>query len=142
MFKTIAASIAATALAFTAVPAMAQDEPEEPRTTYSIEFLRFAPGKDGKWTEMQEKYFAPAAEAAGLPAATVHWLVDGQWDLMVVREMPRGMSMLDTHASPERMAWRDAYWELAGGEEAAKKMEEEAGTLIESSMQFYSHTHP
>ena len=142
MIRTLMGGIAAASLAMTAVPAFAQDETEEARTTYMIEFLRFAPDKEDKWNEMNEKYWNPAAEAAGLPVPTVHWLVDGEWNLMVVRELPRGLASFDTHASPERDRWREEYHKLVGGEEAAKAMHEENGQLIEASKRIFSHTHP
>jgi hypothetical protein len=95
----ILSSIAAASVAFTAAPVTAQDEPEEARTTYTVEFLRFAPDKAETWTEMREKYWVPAAKAAGLPVPTVHWMMDGEWDLMVIREIPRGMASFDRHGS-------------------------------------------
>ena len=33
----------------------------------------------------------------------------GEWDLMVVREVPRGLAAFDTHASPERAAWQAEF---------------------------------
>lgn len=142
MFKTITTALAATTLAFAAFPAAAQDEAEEARTTYSITFLKFDGDGANKWAELEEKYWAPAAEKAGLPAQTVHWMMDGDYDLMVVREIPRGLASFDTHASPERKAWYDAYVEIVGGEEAVKKLEAENEGLVKDSKRFFSHTHP
>ncbi|HSM52915.1 MAG TPA: hypothetical protein VK839_01885 [Erythrobacter sp.] len=141
MIRKLTIALAAASFAFTAAPAISQDN-EQPRTTYSIEFLRFAPDKADTWTEMNDKYWAPAAKNAGLKPAQVHWLMDGEWDLMVVREIPRGLAAFDTHASPERAAWQAEFLKLVGGEEAAKKMREEQGQLIDASMRFFSHTHP
>lgn len=142
MIRMFLGSIAAASLALVAAPAIAQDEPEPPRTTYSVEFLRLAPGKEDTWTEMNEKYWEPAAKAAGLPAAQVHWMMDGQWDLMIVQEIPRGMAAFDTHASPERKRFREEFLKLVGGEEAAKALREKNGELVQSSQRFFSHTHP
>jgi len=141
MFKTIATTLAATTLAFAALPASAQDA-EQPRTTYSITFLKFEGDGADKWAELNDKYWAPAAEKAGLPPQTVHWMIDGEYDLMVVREIPRGMASFDTHASPERKAWHDAYVEIVGGEEAVEKLEAENEGLVKDSKRFFSHTHP
>ena len=55
MKRMILSSIAAASLACTAAPVTAQDEPEEARTTCTVEFLRFAPNKAETWTEMREK---------------------------------------------------------------------------------------
>lgn len=138
-FKTM---IAAAALASAAMPALAQDEPEEPRTTYQLTYLKFAPGAAERWTEMMDKYYAPTAAAAGLPATQVHWLMDGEWDILLVRPMKRGMATIDAHTGPERKAYEAAFAKTAGGEEAAKKLNAENEKLIASSMRLYSHTHP
>ena len=132
--------VAVTTFAF-AVPAMAQDE-EEPRTTYSIQYIKLKDGAGQRWSELGEKYFGPASEAAGLPKSQVHWLMAGPWDLMVIVTMPRGMASLDTHASPERKAFREALIKIAGSEEAAKKIFEESDSLTKDSMRTFSHTHP
>jgi hypothetical protein len=135
-------TILAAALAFASAPAAAQDAPEEARTTYQITFLKFAPGADDRWTEMSDKYYAPAAKAAGLPETQVHWLMDGEWDIMLVRPMKRGMATIDAHTGPERKAYDAAFARIAGSEEAAKTLNEENGKLIAQSARFYSHTHP
>ena len=143
MIKKFAFGIAAATLAFTALPAMAQDEAEPPRTTYSINFLKFATNEDAdKWSELNDKYWAPAAEAAGLPAQTVHWMLDGEYQLMVIRPLPGGMASFDTHGSPERKAWLDAYTKIAGGEAARDKLEEDNKGLVIDGKRFFSHTHP
>ena len=142
MKRMLLSGFAAATLTMMAMPATAQDEPEQARTTYSIEFLRFAPGKADTWTEMNDKYWAPAAEAAGLPVPTVHWMMDGKWDLMVIREIPRGLATFDSHDAEERDRWRAEFLKLVGGEEAARAMREENGQLVEASERFFSHTHP
>ncbi|WFL76859.1 hypothetical protein P7228_12765 [Altererythrobacter arenosus] len=142
MITRIAFGIAAASLAFTATPAFAQDEPEEPRTTYRIEFLKLKPGAGERWTEMGEKYWGPATEKAGLPQPEVHWLMSGPWDIMMVFKMPRGLAMLDSHNPPERVAFRKAFAEVAGGEDEAKKLIAEDNEIVANSMVTYSHTHP
>ena len=135
-------SIAFAAGLLAAVPAAAQDEPEEARTTYTVVMLKFANGADERWSELQEKYYAPASAAAGLPKTEVHWMMDGPWDLMLVRMVPRGMAAFDTHASPERKAYQAAFEKIAGGADAAKKLNEENEKLVSNSVRYFSHTHP
>src|SRR3546814_469492 len=103
MFRKLTIGFAAASMAFLAVPATAQ-EAEEPRTTYRIEYLKLKPGMEQRWIEMGEKYYGPATEAAGQKHPTIHWLMSGPWDIMMVFELPRGMAMLDSHNSPERTA--------------------------------------
>ena len=135
-------AIAALSVTCLSVPALAQGEPEEARTTYQVTFLKFAPGADERWNEMMEKYYLPTARAAGQPPAQVHWLMDGEWDIMLVREMPRGMATIDAHNPPERTAYEKAFLKTAGSEAMAKTLNEENDKLIASSMRFYTHTHP
>ncbi|GMN03434.1 hypothetical protein [Erythrobacter sp. MTPC3] len=142
MMRTLMGGVAIATIAMSAAPAAAQEEAEEARTTYSVEFVRFADGKEETWAEMREKYWVPAAKAAGLPVPTVHWMMDGEWDLMIVREMPRGLASLDAHNVPERTRWTEEYHKLVGGEDAAKALEEENGDLIEAQTRFLTHTHP
>jgi len=123
-------------------PAAAQDEPEEPRTTYQVTYLKFAPGADERWNEMMEENFKPARKAAGLPEAQIHWLMDGPWDIMMVTRMPRGLAALDTHASPERSAFEKALLAQAGSEDAVTKLNAEYEKLIAENMRVFSHTHP
>lgn len=104
--------------------------------------LKLAPGAQERWSELQDKYWAPAGAAAGLPKAEVHWMMDGPWDLMILRPLPRGMATLDTHSSPEGKAFQAQFTKLAGSEEAAKKLNEEEGKLVTESMRYFSHTHP
>lgn len=142
MTRHLKTMIAAAALASLAMPAMAQDEPEEPRTTYQITMLKFAPGAAARWNEMMEKYYGPSAAAAGLPATQVHWMMDGEWDIMLVRPIARGLATFDAHTGPERKAYEAAFAKTAGGEEAAKKLNEENDKLIADYARYYSHTHP
>ena len=124
------------------MPVMAQDAPEEPRSTYQITLLKFAPGAADRGNEMMEKYYVPAAAAAGLPAPQVHWMMDGEWDIMLVRPVMRGMAAYDAHTGPERKAYEAAFLKIAGSEDMAKKLNAENDKLIAGSARYFSHTHP
>ena len=80
MIRILFGSVAAAALAITAAPAIAQDEPEQARTTYSVEFLRFAPGKADKWTIIRRNQFTEVTGPGGIsgnpdPAMDPSWAV-------------------------------------------------------------------
>ena len=141
MIRKLMVGAAAASMAFTAAPVLAQDE-EEARTTHRIEYIDLADGAGERWTELGEKYFGPATDAAGQKRPTIHWLMTGRWDVMLIFEMPRGMEMLDSHNPPERTAWREAFIKIAGSEEEARKIWEEDAKLVKDSMTTYSHTHP
>jgi len=133
---------AAAALACLAVPATAQDEPEEPRTTYQITYLKLKPGSDERWLEMMNEHVLPVDRAAGLPEPVIHLPMSGPWDLIILREVPGGMAELDSHNPPSRVAFRDAFLAHAGSEEAAEKLNEEMDGLIADSQRLFTHTHP
>lgn len=133
--------LAATALSLLATPALAQDE--EPRTTYAVTVLEFTDDADqDRWLEMRGMVDAARAQA-GLPADTVHWvMLNEDWDIMIVSEMPDGMAAFDTHGTPSRAAFVAALRELAGGAEGLEAWGEEIDAMIEERHTIYTHTHP
>ena len=142
MIKKIVLGVAAASLVTFAAPAIAQDTPEEARTTYELRFLDLAPGAEGRYLELVEKYYFPARAAAGLEPVNIHFLMTGEYDILLPMVMPRGMSMFDAHSNPEGAAFNTAFVELAGGEEEAQKIRDEMSTLVRRVRSVYSHTHP
>src|SRR3546814_16105949 len=67
--------------------------------------------------------------SSDLKHPTIHSLMSGPWDIMMVFELPRGMAMLDSHNPPERTAWEAAFEKVAGSKEAAEKLVAEANTI-------------
>ena len=118
MFAPMRTAVVAAAIACLSVPALAQDAaPEEPRTTYQISFIKLADGADDRWMEILNEHTNPARQAAGLPVPTVHWLINGRWDLMLVTQMPDGLATLDSHNPRTGAAYQAALrqrqpWEL------------------------------
>lgn len=141
MIRKFSLSLAAASALF-AVPLAAQDEPEEPRTTYEIRLVDLAPGAGGDWNTMYNEHFAKAREAAGLPAIEVHWMNAGPWDLMLLMPMPGGMAAMDTHNPAGRTAFDKALLAQEGSEDAVKALYEKADKLVSRSASWYSHTHP
>lgn len=142
MLKSLKIAAAVTAFALTATPVLAQDE--EPRTTYAVTVLEFTDDADqNRWLELRTTMIDAARERAGLPADTVHWVIlNDDWDIMIVSEMPEGMAAFDTHGTPSRAAFLEALEDLAGGEAGLAAMGEEMGGMIEDSNTIYTHTHP
>ncbi len=145
MIKKIAFSLAAASMALTAAPAMSQDDAEyveQPRTTWELRFIDLAPGAEGDFLDRMDKYFNPAREKAGMKPITVHYLHNGQYDMLLVLDMPGGMATFDTHRNDTRVAFQAALLEIAGSEEALAKMREEGDKLVEGTRSIYSHSHP
>ncbi|MFN2100884.1 hypothetical protein [Altererythrobacter sp. MF3-039] len=142
MIKKIAFSLAAASMAFTAAPVIAQDGEEEVRTTWELRFIDLAPGAEGEFLERTEKYYNPAREAAGMKPVQIHYLHNGDYDLLLVMDMPDGMASFDTHDSARRTTYRAALEEAAGGEEALKQLNESGRDLVEGTKSIFSHSHP
>ncbi len=132
----------ATAVSLAATPALAQ-EAEEARTTYSVTMLKLADGADERWLEIRDEYVTPAQEAAGMTPDVVHWvMMNPDYDLIVVSEMPEGLASFDSHANPTREAMFAAMAQMLGGEQQLEALGEEWDTLVESQTTLYTHTHP
>lgn len=142
MLKKLSGCLIAASVAFTALPVFAQDEPEEARTTYRIEYLKLKPGQEDRWVEMGEKYWEPATKAAGYPMPAIHWMMSGPWHIMMVQKLPRGLAMLDAHNPPERKRFREEFEKIAGSKEEAEKLMAEDGEIVTDSLVVFSHTHP
>ncbi|MXO61513.1 hypothetical protein [Qipengyuania oceanensis] len=146
MIRTILGGIAAVTLCATAVPALAQDADnyvEDQRTTYAITMIKLADGAEQRWLEMHEKYVVPARKAAGQSPEVVHFLMlNDDYDLMVVSEMPDGMATFDSHRPASRWAFRQQVNKIAGGADKMPPILEEWDKLEKASKTMYTHTHP
>ena len=141
MIKKLAIGLAAASLSLAATPAFAQDE-EEARTTYRIELINFSQGGAAEWNDAMDKYVNPARKELGFPDQTVHWLMAGEWEVMIITEMPNGLAVLDKHAAGRFEALNAKIVEMIGSEEEAKAMREKIDSKIVGNMVTYSHTHP
>lgn len=143
MFSPFKHLVMTAAIACVAIPAGAQNaEPEEARTSYQITFIKLADGADDRWMEILTEDTNPARAAAGLPMPTVHWLVNGPWDLMLVTEMPDGMATLDSHNPRTGTAYQAALQQRLGSEAAVEALTKEIDALVAGTDRMFSHTHP
>lgn len=139
--KTVNSVAMAAMLLTIGSPVFAQEAPEV-RTTYSVNFLRFNRGSDERWDEIMQKYVVPARAAAGLPAQQIHWVAAGEWDIMLIAEMPGGLATMDSHGGPRNEAFVAEMRKLAGSEAAFDALQAEMNTLIADSTNTFTHTHP
>ncbi len=139
--KLAAMGIAASVFA---MPAQAQVEAErgEARTTYELRMIDIGPGNGERWQEIVDDHLMPAAAAAGLPAAQIHWPVNGPWDRILVFEMRDGMAELDWHTPPDDAAFFNALIAQEGSMEAAQALMQELNSLVVDVDSIYTHTHP
>ena len=77
-----------------------------------------------------------------MPDPTVHWVMDGGWDLMVVTELPGGLGTLDSHNPAGAVAFREAMLAQEGTEEAVTALNTEMDGLVADRQRYFTHTHP
>jgi hypothetical protein len=142
MFAPIRTAAIAAAIACLPVPAIAQDEPEEPRTSYQISLIKLADGAQDRWMEILTEHTNPAREAAGVPLPTVHWLVNGHWHLMLVSELRGGLASFYSHNPAASTAYQAALRQQLGSDAAVDALNKEVDELVEDSDRMLSHTHP
>lgn len=90
-----------------------------------VNFVKFLPGK----REMAEKiitdYFMKADNQAGNPEPTSFRMLTGDFDFILIWDLPEGLETLNYQVSPEDAKWMNAMVELSGGQEqAGQKMSE------------------
>ncbi len=142
MIKMLKPALVAAAMAMAATPAIAQEE-EEPRTTWQINMIDVKSGGMDRWQEIVMEHIVPAYAAAGLREPQLHWtMMDDEWDMIVITEVPGGMATFDTHAPAARRALFAALVEQEGSEEAVRALFDELDGLEEKSSSVMTHSHP
>lgn len=128
--------VMATALGLAGVlctsPVSAQpDDAEEIKADwYNVIFLKFKPGKRGRAEEIQEKYYAPAGEAANLPKSIMLHMNTGEWDMIRIGPMEYGPASIGWANSAAGRRWRAEFERIAGGREQANAIDEEFASLL------------
>lgn len=139
IFKT---ALALAAMACVALPAAAQSEPEQDRTTWRILLVNLKDDAGDGWETIMMEKVLPAYAAAGLPVPQLHWSVMSDWEMVLISEVPGGMATFDTHNPAARAALNAALVDSLGSEEAVAAMYAELGGYVEDSDTIFTHTHP
>lgn len=117
--------------------AMAQEEMEpqkwENTTWQIIEVIKFKSGHMDEAKEVIEKYKA-AGEPGQMPE--MYWFVFGEWDLMLMWEVPDGPSYLEWKRSPRGIKWYKKFLEQQGSKEEAEKVMEAYSETVQDSKSF------
>lgn len=138
MIKYVSLSIAAASVALASPPLFAQDADGKPQTNYELRYIKLAPGAAMRWAELSERYWVPAWEKAGLPPIEVHWLTEGEYDVLLPMAYPDGKSSFDE----DMPRFYAALAEVAGSEKRANELRAEMTALVEGVKYAHSHTHP
>lgn len=142
MIKLLIPALAGMTLATFATPAAAQEE-EQARTTWRILMVDVKDEGQSRWEEIVMEHVIPAYVAAGLDAPSLHWtMLNDDWDMVIVGEIPGGMATFDHHRPAARMALWNALVAQEGSEEAVDALFAELDGLEEKTQSLYTHTHP
>lgn len=143
MAKFYKAPLAATATALFFAPAMAQEEPEEPRTTWSMTVVDVKDSGMDRYQELLLDHIVPAYTAAGLPEPQLHWVaMSDDWDMMILTQIPGGFATFDSHMPEQRTALFAAFVAQEGSEDAVTALFDEMSALEEETRRIYTHSHP
>ena len=95
--------------------------------------INFKIGKRDDALKIINDHFKPASVKAKTPQPQLQLeMFTGDYDLLVVWHMEDGINDLTWELSPDNIAWRSAFDELAGGKDKAKEILDEYRSYIES----------
>lgn len=115
-------------------------EPEQIQADwYHVIYLKFKPGMRGRAEEIQENYYGPAGEAAGLPRSIMLHMNTGEWDMIRIGPMPYGPASLAWTESELGRRWRAEFERLAGGAAQADAIDEEFASLLADRRREIAH---
>lgn len=103
---------------------------ENPTWVHMV-YIKFKPMKKGPAMKVVDEYFAKADQNAGIDPPTVYHFVTGQYDMMVVWEMPEGVETLNYEMTPDDVKWMEEMSKLAGGQDKAMSKMEEFYSYVE-----------
>ncbi|MBX9730461.1 MAG: hypothetical protein K2X59_03965 [Sphingomonas sp.] len=115
MFKALILSVAICLSA----PAIAQEK--EAGKAVTINYVKFKAGTIDRVSEIESKYFDPAAEKLGIKPVIIR-MASGEWDRTYVFPLPGGMASLDYKTTKEQVAWLAEVDSMAGGKGMAQKL--------------------
>lgn len=143
MMKMYKAALAAASIALLSTPVVAQDEAEEERSTWRIAMIDVSDDGMERWQEIMLDHVVPAYASAGLPVPQLHWtMMNDDYDMIVIVEIPGGMATFDSHNPPARTALWAAMVEQEGSAEAASALFDELDSLEDGSTSTITHSHP
>ncbi len=99
---------------------------------FEVVLVDFKAGKVDKAKEYLE-LFEKAAKKAGTPIPEMHWILTGEFDLMIIWEYENGPSDLEWRYSPKSLKWWDALVEQQGGSKNAEILSDSYGDIIARS---------
>lgn len=90
-----------------------------------VNFVKFLPGKREMAEKIIKEYFMKADNQAGNPEPTSFRMITGDYDYILIWDLPEGLETLNYQVSPEDAKWMNELIKLTGGQEqAGQKMNE------------------
>ncbi len=106
---------------------------------YHVIFLKFKPGKRGRAEEIQETYYGPAGDAAGLPKSMMLHMNTGDWDMIRIGPMPDGPGSMAWAENEAGKRWRAEFERIAGGRAQADAIDAEFASLLDNRRRDVAH---
>ncbi|MBD2842072.1 hypothetical protein [Erythrobacter rubeus] len=136
---------AAIALPMAAAPALADDHTaEQPelldQNWHRVNFVRFHEGKQGRASEIIAM-FEQADEKIGRTSPILIHMNTGPWHMIGAFPLENGIAEMGWTQTADDKAWRDAFAEIAGGQDQARALWEEFSSLIAERQRHIGHTH-
>ena len=90
-----------------------------------VNYVRFLPGKREMAEKIIMEYFMKADNQAGNPEPTSFRMITGDYDYILIWDLPEGLETLNYQVNPEDAKWMNEMIKLTGGQEqAGQKMNE------------------
>ncbi len=124
---------------FIASGIMAQEElkpvKHENVTWHRVVLVNFKPGKVGRAKEIMAQYQA-ASDAVNLKGPERHWLITGEYNMMLIWTFENGPTDLEWSLSPNGVEWRKEMIRRLGSNEELVKLQQEYQSLVDNSTSF------
>ena len=111
------------------------------QTWYRVAFIKFKEGNRKRIGEIIDMY-EKADKDAGLDGPVVIHMNTGHWHMMAFFKMEKGIEEMGWKSNPEGDKWWEAFKKLAGGEDAANKIQAEWDSYVQEEVTQIAHRHP
>lgn len=97
----------------------------------NMAYIKFKPMKKDAAMSVVENYFVKADQEAGIKPPTVFHFVTGEYDMLVIWEMPEGIETLNYKMTPDDVKWMESMANIAGGTEKAMEKLDEFSSYVD-----------
>jgi len=138
LFKTGLAIFAfLLASSFTYSQEMKAEKYENPEWV-NMSYIKFKPMKKDAAMGIIENYFVKADQDAGIDAPTTYHFPTGDYDMLVIWDLPEGLETLNYKMTPDDVKWMKSMAKVAGAQDKAMAKLDEFMTYVEDWKNIYA----